>query len=45
MSTFEMILADPVVWGALLGLSLVLGICGYYVWLFLTNIAHATPPE
>ncbi|WAJ70917.1 DUF3149 domain-containing protein [Catenovulum adriaticum] len=41
MSSLQMLLADPVVWGSLLGLSIVLGLCGYYVWLFLTKIAHS----
>ena len=41
MNSFQMLLADPVVWGSLLGLTVVLSLCGYYVWLFLTNIAKA----
>ncbi|MCU4674880.1 hypothetical protein N7931_04465 [Catenovulum sp. 2E275] len=41
MSSLQMLLADPVVWGSLLGLTVVLALCGYYVWLFLTNIAKS----
>lgn len=41
MSSFQMLLADPIVWGSLLGLGIVLTLCGYYVWLFLTKIANS----
>ncbi|WP_277816395.1 hypothetical protein [Neptunicella marina] len=36
----EMILKDPIVWGSLLGLAIVVGLCGYYVYLFLHNVAE-----
>ncbi len=31
---------DPVVWGSLLGLAVVIGICGYYLYLFMYNTNH-----
>ncbi len=34
---FELLIKDPVVWGSLLGLSVVVGICVYYTYLFLHN--------
>ena len=45
MSGLQMLLADPVVWGSLFGLVTVVGLCSYYVWLFLTKIAHDVPAE
>lgn len=33
----ELILNDPVAWGSLLGLAVVVGICAYYVYLFIHN--------
>lgn len=41
MSGMQMLLSDPVVWGSFLGLGVVLGICGYYVWYFMSHIANA----
>lgn len=35
---WQLILSDPVAWGSLLGLSVVVALCGYYVYLFLHNI-------
>ena len=35
---FDLILNDPVAWGALLGLSTVVALCGYYVYLFIHNV-------
>lgn len=34
---FRLIFQDPVVWGSLLGLFVVLAICGYYAWMFITK--------
>ncbi len=31
---------DPVFWYSIGGLAIVLGICGFYVYLFLKNIAE-----
>ncbi|GAB3014340.1 hypothetical protein [Bowmanella dokdonensis] len=39
----ELILGDPVVWGSLLGLAVVLGICFYYVYLILHNTMDNKP--
>ncbi|MCY7297221.1 DUF3149 domain-containing protein [Alteromonas sp. a30] len=36
-----MLLNDPVVWGSLLGVGIVVAICGYFVWYFLDHIAHS----
>ncbi|WP_016955650.1 hypothetical protein [Catenovulum agarivorans] len=38
------IMSDPIVWGSLLGLTVVVGLCTYYVWLIITNIKNAKPP-
>ena len=45
MSSLEMLLADPVVWGSLFGLTIVVGLCSYYVWLFMTKIANDVPAD
>ncbi|MEP4889388.1 MAG: hypothetical protein ABJV04_05145 [Aliiglaciecola sp.] len=37
---FALLLKDPVVWGSLLGLSVVVGICAYYTYLFVHNTSH-----
>lgn len=37
---FEMLIKDPIVWGSLLGLSVVIGICAYYLYLFIYNTNH-----
>lgn len=39
---WQLITNDPVVWGSLLGLTIVIGLCGYYVYLFLHNIAKSS---
>ncbi|MFC6438620.1 hypothetical protein [Bowmanella sp. JS7-9] len=31
----QMLLNDPIVWGSLLGLAVVIGLCGYYLYMFL----------
>ncbi|WP_338293427.1 hypothetical protein [Planctobacterium marinum] len=31
---------DPVAWGSLLGLTIVVALCGYYVYLFMHNTNH-----
>ncbi len=33
----ELLAKDPVVWGSLLGLGIVVALCGYYVYLFIHN--------
>jgi len=33
----ELLLKDPVVWGSLLGLGVVIGICAYLAYLFIHN--------
>lgn len=35
---FDLLLNDPIAWGSLLGLTVVLAICGYYVYLFWHNV-------
>lgn len=37
----ELIFSDPVAWGSLLGIGVVVGICAYYVYLFIHNINQA----
>lgn len=37
---FELLIKDPVVWGSLLGLAIVIGLCGYYVYLFSQDSYH-----
>ncbi len=39
---FHMFLSDPVVWGSMLGLGLVVAICAYYVYLFLSHSQDQT---
>ncbi|GAA0343502.1 hypothetical protein GCM10009092_05130 [Bowmanella denitrificans] len=39
----ELILNDPVAWGSLLGLGVVLAICFYYVYLFIRNSLDGKP--
>ncbi len=36
----DMLINDPIVWGSLLGLSVVVGICAYYLYLFIYNTNH-----
>ncbi|MER2490428.1 DUF3149 domain-containing protein [Catenovulum sediminis] len=45
MNAIQMLLNDPVVWGSLLGIATVISLLAYYVWLFLTNIKNAVPPQ
>lgn len=33
----ELMKSDPVAWGSLLGLGIVVALCGYYVYLFVHN--------
>ncbi|WP_267494300.1 hypothetical protein [Fluctibacter halophilus] len=33
----SIMMKDPVVWGSLLGLGVVIGICAYYLYLFVHN--------
>ena len=35
---FELLLSDPVAWGSILGIGVVVAICAYYVYLFLHNV-------
>ncbi|MFC3120315.1 DUF3149 domain-containing protein [Agaribacter flavus] len=34
----DLLLSDPVAWGSILGIFIVVAICMYYVWLFLKNV-------
>ncbi|WP_343861054.1 hypothetical protein [Aliiglaciecola litoralis] len=36
----ELLFNDPVAWGALLGLGIVVAICAYYLYLFVYNANH-----
>lgn len=40
MDFLSMLLNDPVVFISIIGLLIVLGICSYYVYFFLKNIAE-----
>jgi len=40
MNFFNMLLNDPVVYISLIGLAIVLGICGYYVYYFMKHISE-----
>ncbi|AXR05849.1 DUF3149 domain-containing protein [Salinimonas sediminis] len=33
-------LNDPVVWGSLFGIALIVGLMGYYAWLIVRNTQH-----
>lgn len=33
----DLLFNDPVAWGSLLGLGVVVGLCGYYVYLIMHN--------
>ncbi|MFC3646319.1 hypothetical protein [Planctobacterium marinum] len=33
----DLLFNDPVAWGSLLGLGIVVALCGYYVYLFMHN--------
>ncbi|MEM0909625.1 MAG: DUF3149 domain-containing protein [Pseudomonadota bacterium] len=37
----DLLLTDPVAWGSVLGIFVVVAICAYYVWLFLHNTNEA----
>ncbi len=41
MNFFEMLVNDPVVLISFIGLGIVLGICGFYVYYFLKNIEQS----
>lgn len=45
MSPLQMLLQDPIVLYALVGVALVVGLCGYYTWLILDRISHAPKDE
>ncbi|MDT0593900.1 DUF3149 domain-containing protein [Glaciecola petra] len=34
----ELLLNDPVAWGSILGIFVVIAICAYYVYLFVHNV-------
>ncbi|MGQ8364078.1 DUF3149 domain-containing protein [Glaciecola sp. 1036] len=34
----DLLLSDPVAWGSVFGIFVVIAICAYYVWLFLKNV-------
>lgn len=36
----DLILQDPVAWGSLLGIGVVVAICAYYVYYFLEHVKH-----
>ncbi|TRY29421.1 DUF3149 domain-containing protein [Aliiglaciecola sp. M165] len=36
----EILFKDPVVWGSLFGLAVVIGLCAYYLYLFVYNTNH-----
>jgi len=40
MNFFEMLFNDPIVFSAITGLIIVLGICAYYVYYFINHISH-----
>ncbi|SET23526.1 hypothetical protein [Thalassotalea agarivorans] len=40
MDIFTMFFNDPVVFISFTGLAVVLAICAYYVWFFLSHIEH-----
>lgn len=35
---WELILTDPVAWGSILGIGVVVTLCAYYAYLFIHNI-------
>jgi drug/metabolite transporter (DMT)-like permease len=35
---WDLILTDPVAWGSILGIGVVVAICGYYLYLFMHNV-------
>lgn len=35
---WDLLLSDPVAWGSLFGIFVVVAICAYYVYLFLHNV-------
>ncbi|GLX78928.1 hypothetical protein tinsulaeT_22680 [Thalassotalea insulae] len=41
MNVFDMLINDPVVLISFIGLAIVLGICGFYVYYFLKNIENS----
>lgn len=42
---FELLIKDPVVWGSLLGLGIVIALCGYYTYLFIHNSSDEHHPH
>lgn len=34
----DLLLSDPVAWGSVLGVSIVVALCCYYVYLFVHNV-------
>lgn len=36
----ELLLHDPVAWGSVFGIFVVVAICAYYVYLFLHNVSE-----
>ncbi|AWB68427.1 hypothetical protein C2869_19335 [Saccharobesus litoralis] len=41
MNVWAEILKDPVVWGSILGIAIVIGLCSYYVWYFMSHLHDA----
>jgi drug/metabolite transporter (DMT)-like permease len=35
---WDLFLNDPVAWGSILGIGVVVAICGYYLYLFVHNV-------
>lgn len=35
---WDLLLSDPVVWGSIFGIAVVVAICAYYVYLFVHNV-------
>ncbi|WP_017445069.1 DUF3149 domain-containing protein [Gayadomonas joobiniege] len=42
MSPLKMLLQDPIVLGALFGVFIVLGLCGFYTWLIFSKIKESS---
>jgi uncharacterized membrane protein len=36
----DLLLSDPVAWGSVLGILVVVAICAYYVYLFVHNVSE-----
>ncbi len=36
----DLIFSDPVVWGSILGIAVMVVMAGYYAYLFISNVKH-----